>query len=109
VQRILYVFILLIVSVQVASSEVIYVYIPDLSSKNIKDLQVSLDQINGLKYFGYCTDISVAKIDIDRTIHPNDSVLLLELKKLSFESIAIKSPVSEERFMSNCNHFEQRK
>lgn len=101
--------IFLVLISNMASSEVVYLHVDGLSAKNIKEFQASMDSQDGIKYLGYCTDLSVAQLDINRTIQPDDSKLFIQLRKLGFDKIQIKTPVSEEMFLLNCKNFEPRK
>ena len=91
-----------------AFAEVVYIHVEGLTSKDLKSFQSKLDQQNGLKYLGYCQDLSVVLIDINRTPLPDNEALYIFLKKNGYDKIEIKSSVSQELFFQHCNNFEPR-
>ena len=91
-----------------AFAEVVFLHVEGLTQKDIKSFQNKLDQQNGLKYLGYCQDLSIVLIDINRASHPNNEALFLFLRKNGYEKIEIKSSVGQELFFQHCNNFEPR-
>ena len=86
----------------------LYIHVGGLTLKDLKSFQNNLEQQDGLKYIGYCQDLSVVLIDINRATLPDNEALFLFFKKNGFETIEVKTPISQELFFQHCNHFEPR-
>ena len=94
--------------VSASAPEYLYVYLPSLSTKNLKDFQQVSDQWNGIKFLGFCHDLSVAQFYIDRSTNPTDSALFSQFKKNGIVDFEIKNSVLKAQFEEHCTHFEPR-
>lgn len=88
--------------------ESLFIGTPDISSKNISAFQQGVDQIPGVLYLGYCTDLQVVHFKINRSEQPTDSAIVSYFKSFGINNFSIKESVTDRQFMNNCKQFEPR-
>lgn len=85
------------------------VYAPTFSEKNLSQLQDAFDPIDGIKYVGACYESHVVEFQVDRSLHPTDSMFVATMKKYGWDEFEIKSDVAVEQYKSQCPTYKERR